>query len=514
MIITHHLRRAAQDRPSDIATVDGNRRRSWAEVCSRVACAANALRTLGATEGDRVAIVALNSDRYFELLYAISWAGCVSVPVNWRLSPQEIDFILQDSGARLVFVDAACSSRLAGGSDAGLKCVSIDDRPGEASGYEALVASSEPADPSSRRPDDLASLFYTGGTTGRPKGVMLSEGNLASAAINLTIGLGYDADTVYLHAPPLFHTADASSTFGVTLAAGRHVFMPRFDAPEALRLIAAERVSHITLVPTMISMIVSDANLDTSDLSSLRWVCFGAAPMGEGLLQRTLASLPAVKFQQAWGMTELAGVTTVLHPSRWRADINDPGVLGSCGQALPLMEVAIVDHDRAQVAPGVIGEIAARGASTMLGYWKRPEETERALVGGWMLSGDLGFIDEHGFLHVVDRLKDMIVSGGENVYATEVESVISLMPDVREVAVIGTPDAVWGEVVHAVVVPHDGAQPTREEIFAHCAARIANYKCPRSIDIRRVPLPLSGAGKVLKTVLREEFKLSRPAKRR
>ncbi len=509
MYLTQGLRRAAQIRPRAKAVVDGLRQWTWSEVLERVSRAAGMLRSLGMQEGDRVAVLSLNNAQYFKLLFAVPWAGGSVVPLNTRLIASEIDYILQDSGARFLFVDKTFSSLL--GS---LKCalqmraVIQFDADRQSDGilpFEPLMLSSQPVDDALRGGDDLAGIYYTGGTTGRPKGVMLSHGNLVANATNVMIALGYDRDTNYLHAPPMFHLADGCSTFGVTMQGGAHVFMPRFDPLVFLEMVQRERVTDVTLVPTMINMFLSHPRFAEFDLSSFRRIYFGAAPMPDGLLRRALATMPDVKFQQAWGMTELSPIATTMDPRFSVLEGPNAGRLRSCGQAVSTVEVRIADTSGNEAPRGEIGEVIVRGPTVMQGYWNQPEATAAALRDGWMHSGDAGVMDEDGFLYIVDRLKDMIVTGAENVYSAEVENAISLMSEVAEVAVIGIPDETWGEAVHAIVVPRANCEITAEAVISHCRTHIAAYKAPRSVEIRATSLPLSAAGKILKTELRAPF---------
>ncbi len=509
MYLTQGLRRAAQIRPRAKAIKDGDRQWTWAEVLERVSRAAGMLRNLGLREGDRAAVLSLNNAQYFNLLFAVPWAGGSVVPLNTRLIPSEIDYILEDSGARFLFVDKTFAPLLDS-----LKAVrqmraviqfDADQRTGDILPFEPLMLSSPPAEDALRGGDDLAGIYYTGGTTGRPKGVMLSHGNLVANATNVMICLGYDRDTNYLHAPPMFHLADGCSTFGVTMQGGSHVFMPRFDPLQFLEIVQRERVTDVTLVPTMINMFLSHPRFSEFDLSSFKRIYFGAAPMPDGLLRRALSTMPEVKFQQAWGMTELSPIATTMDPRFSVLDGPNAGRLRSCGQAVSTVEVRIADPDGNEVPRGQVGEVTVRGPTVMQGYWNQPEATAAALRNGWMHSGDAGVMDEDGFLYIVDRLKDMIVTGAENVYSAEVENAISLMAEVAEVAVIGIPDDTWGETVHAIVVPRANCELSAEAVIAHCRNLIAGYKTPRSVEIRATSLPLSAAGKILKTELRAPF---------
>jgi len=507
--LTQGLRRAVQTRPNGIATSFAGRRRTWQQSSDRISRVAGALSALGVRRGDRVAILALNSDRYLELMYALPWMGAVMVPLNTRLAAPEIEYILNDSGAVALFVDTGMSQHLKaleGRTPSVREIVWLDDLAGpdgllhyeDLAGYEAM-------DDVGARDDDLAGLFYTGGTTGRSKGVMLTHTNLVVNALNGVAGMGFDADTTYLHSGAMFHLADGASTFGVTLSGGRHAFVPRFEPLEVLLTIQTEKVTHAQFVPTMINMLVNHERFDEFDIGTLSFILYGASPMPEGILRKAIDRMPQVRLMHGYGMTEAAPIVTLLDPRYTVLDGPFAGRLKSCGQAALACEVKIVDADRLEVPRGTAGELAVRGANVMKGYWNKPAETEAVLEDGWYYSGDGAYMDEEGFVFIVDRLKDMIISGGENVYSAEVENAISTAPGVAEVAVIGVPDERWGERVHAIVVPRPGAALTPEDVIDHCRSRIAGYKCPRSVEFRDTPLPLSGAGKVLKRELREPY---------
>ena len=509
MYLTQGLRRAAQIRPRAESTVFRERRRIWSETADRVARIAGGLKEFGVRPGDRVAILALNSDRYFELLYAIPWLGAVMVPVNTRLAMPEIRYILEDSGAQVLFLDSAMQAHaaaLAGQTSTVEAMFYLDDDapPAGTRSYEQLAAGPTIADAGAGG-DTLAGLFYTGGTTGKPKGVMLSHNNVVWNMMNVIAGMYFDQDMTYIHSGPMFHLADGGATFGVTACGGRHVFVPRFDAADCLQTMEQERVTHAAFVPTVINMLVNNSTVGDFDLSNLRYIIYGASPMPEGMLRKALEVFPNCNFIHAYGMTESAPGLTHLPPRYTTLEGPYAGRIKSCGQAELTAELKIVDEKRKELPRGTIGEVAARGPMIMLGYWNKPDETAAVLQGGWYYSGDAGYMDDEGFIFIVDRLKDLIISGGENVYSAEVENAISLMPGVAEVAVIGIPDPKWGECVHAIIVPRAGANLTAEAVIAHCSTQLAGYKCPRSVEFRDTSLPLSGVGKVLKRELREPF---------
>lgn len=502
MNLTHCLNRAVCIRADGLATVDGATRRTWRETDERVRRAAGGLCARGLSAGDRVAVLAPNGARYFEAFFAVPWAGGVIVPINMRLSPAEIAYILADSGAMVFLVDSALRDQL----DSILsKAPAMRHVIALGEGWDGMIAASAPAEDAMRGGDDLAGIFYTGGTTGSAKGVMLSHANLAVNALDVTIALGYTRDTAYLHTPPMFHLADGCSTFGVTALGGTHVFLPRFDPETFLPILNREAVTNVTLVPTMINLLINHPRFSPDLFRTMKTIFYGAAPMPDGVLRKALTALPKVKFQQAWGMTELSPIATILDARYSVLDGPLAGRLRSCGQPVTSAEIRIVDGLDGEVPPRTVGEIVVRGPTVMQGYWNKPEETARALREGWLHSGDAGYMDEEGFVFVVDRLKDMIVTGGENVYSAEVEGAISLMPGVREVAVIGIPHEVWGETIHAVIVPQVGFELSSDDVVAHCREHLGAYKVPRSFDIRPEPLPVSAAGKILKRNLREPF---------
>ena len=509
MNITHGLRRALQVNPQGIAILEEERRLSWAEVGGRVSRLAGALGQLGIAKGDRIAVLMLNSSRYLELYLAVGWAGAVIVPLNIRWNVVENRDALQDSGARLLVIDNAFveAGEALAAAIPRLTLLHADngEPPGGVAGYESLLAVATAIPDAMAGRDDLAGIFYTGGTTGRSKGVMLSHGNLmANALQSLAEGLSSRGAT-YLHAAPMFHLANGSAMYTTLLNAGTNAIIKAFSPEAAAQAIERFRVTHTLLVPTMIQMFVDHPGIEGRDLSSLRHVMYGASPISEALLDRAMARLPGVNFVQAYGMTELSPVATVLMPEDQIGAGRAKGRHRSGGRAALGVEVRIVDADDQPVPPGTVGEIVVRGDTVMMGYWNRPEETAKAVVDGWMHTGDGGYMDEDGFVYVVDRIKDMIITGGENVYSTEVENVVAQYPGVLQCAVIGVPDPRWGEAVHAFVVIKAGAAVDAADLIAFCKERIAGYKCPHSVDVRTDPLPMSGAGKILKRELRRPF---------
>ncbi|MBH2031513.1 MAG: long-chain fatty acid--CoA ligase [Pseudomonadales bacterium] len=511
MYLFQSIKRNAQVSPHQIATVDGARRQTWAELHERVARFAAALVALGGEAGDRVAVLALNSDRYFELFFSVPWASRVVVPLNTRWSVTENVYSLKDCGATILLVDEAfkdVAREIMLEADHLKVIIYMGDAetPEGMLGYEDLLQAVEPVEDSPSAYSDLAGIFYTGGTTGFPKGVMLSHQNLWCSAISVMAGISINGpDTVYLHSAPMFHLADLAFSLANTIAGSTHTFVPAFEPVKVLEAIAQHRVTDVLLVPTMISMLVNHPELAAADISSLRKIVYGASPMPEGTLMRALERFPRVDFYQAYGQTELAPIATILPPRYHVLEGPDARRLCSAGQAAYCVELKILGDDGKALAVGNIGEVAVRGPNTMLGYWNSPQQTHAALVDGWVMTGDAGYLDDEGFLFLVDRVKDMIVSGGENVFSAEVESAISKHPAIQEVVVIGIPSEQWGESVHAIVRLRSASGTTEQEVIDHCRQYIAGYKCPRSVVFREEPFPLTGAGKLRKVELREVY---------
>ncbi|MGC3985004.1 MAG: long-chain fatty acid--CoA ligase [Pseudorhodoferax sp.] len=504
---TQSLHRAVQQYPDRVATVCQGRRQTYRELHGRVARLAGVLQAQGMRAGDRVGMLALNSDRTLEFYLAVWWAGGVVNPVNTRWSAAEIAFSLQDCGTAMLFVDdsfvpmvpelraqAPCLETLfhVGGKPA----------PAGFLDTERLIAAASPVEDALRSGDDLAGVFYTGGTTGRPKGVMLSQEALAANSVLSLVASPLAGDAVLLHSAPLFHLAGLSALMRGLVVGTRQVFLPGFTPAGVVRAVQDERITNLMMIPVMLQFLLDDPAAREADLSSVRVVGYGASPISEALLARAFALFPQADFVQGYGMTELAAGVTYLTAEYHSAEGRKLGKLPSAGRALNGVDLRIVDAEGREVPRGQVGEIAVRSPCAMSGYWNLPEATAQALRDGWMFTGDAARMDEDGFVFIVDRFKDMVVSGGENVYCGEVEAALARHPAVAAAAVIGVPHAQWGEAVHAVLVLRPGAEAGAEDIQAHCKALIAGYKCPRSVEFVTA-LPISGAGKVMKYKLRE-----------
>jgi len=501
------IERAARLNPAGPATSYNGRQFNWAQVRDRVASLASGLAGLGLTEGDRLGILSLNCDRYYESIFAIPWAGYCVVPLNTRWALLENDYALRDSGTRVMLFDDAFAEQ------AGQLLADIDELavaiymgegecPEWARSYEDLIEQHAPIAASTRSGDDMAGIFYTGGTTGFPKGVMQSHRAIWASAVGALPEFQMTRDSTYLHVAPMFHMADFAGAMGTTLCAGKNVVLQAFDPGQVLETFALERVSHVLLVPAMIKMVLNHPGAAEADMSSLELIIYGASPMPAATLEQCMTIWPTVGLVQAYGQTELAPIATMLSA----ADHREGGEkLKSAGRPTSINDIRIVDEEGNDCPTGTSGEVVVRGPHTMIGYWNKSEETAKALRDGWVFTGDAALFDQNGYLFIVDRVKDMVVTGGENVFTTEVENAVISHEAVQDVAVIGIPHPEWGEAVHAIVILHPGQSATEEELIAHCRERIAGYKLPKGFTFREEPLPLSGAGKVLKTELRKPF---------
>lgn len=493
------LARHARVRPDNLAFVDSRRRCTFAELDERVVRLAKVLSVDGVRPGDRVAVVGLNCLELIEVWLATLRLGAVVVPVNFRLVADEIAYVLADSGAVAVVVDRACASAVAQARatvPSAPTVLTIGD------GLDELLAAAAPAPAVTVADEAPAFIMYTSGTTGFPKGAVITHRNLYLHAVSViaTLGLGRDDNCWMAHAP-LFHVAGVSGMFPTFLTGGTVVVPPSggFDPEATMRMIADERVTSCWMTPAQWQLVCALPDLRSRDLGRLRRVWWGAAPASTTLLRTMFDTFPHAEIIAAFGQTECSPITCLL---RGEDAIRK---IGSVGTPMLGVEVRIVDDEMNDVAPGDVGEIVYLGPLVMKEYWNRPVETAEAFRGGWFHSGDLVRQDDDGYIYVVDRRKDMIISGGENIYSAEVENVVAAHDKVAEVAVIGVPDPKWGEIPMAVIVPVDPAHPpTDDEIETHCRAHLAAYKRPRRVTVVEA-LPRNANGKVLKNELRSRY---------
>jgi long-chain acyl-CoA synthetase len=461
---------------------------------------------LGVQPGERVAFLSANSHRYLEAFFAVPAHGMVLVPLNTRLAMPELSAIIADSGASVLFSD-----RDPGPLAQHVKrVISLPDE------YEALLASASYSSGSSRAritlhenldENSVAALFYTGGTTGAPKGVMLTHRNLVSNAFHKTVACTMTAADAFLAAPAMFHVAGVAPLVGLVWLGAKTVVLPSFDPERCLDAIQRERVTLFMPVPTMLAALIAAQRQTPRDVSSLRLLGHAGSPIASEVIRAAHRTFPQTEIAQFYGATETASIVTSFRDEQ--AAIGT-ALLGSCGRATAGVAVKTVRPDGSECALGEVGEIYVRGPNVTIGYWGDPAATAAALSGGWYRTGDAGLLREGGYLYIVDRLKDMIVSGGENVYSIEVEDALHGHPAVREAAVFGVPDLHWGEAVHAIVVVVASEHLARAEALVtelkeHCRKSIAGFKIPKAIELQLEPLPKSGPGKILKRVLRDRF---------
>ncbi|MGY2082831.1 long-chain-fatty-acid--CoA ligase [Blastococcus sp. SYSU DS0539] len=500
MTMSDQLARHARKDPETAALRFEGRGRSYAELDERVTRLARALRRRGVQKGDRVAVLALNGMEVWESYLAGVRLGAIVVPVNFRLVADEVAYVLTDSGAVALVVDTALAEL---GAKATEQAPSVTTTLVIGPDYEEALASagSEPLDVVVDE-NEPAFIMYTSGTTGRPKGAVLTHRNLLMHAFSQIATNGVDLTTEKVSAPgtPMFHIAGLAGGLPPLLLGGTHVIIPSggFDPVATLDLIERERINSIFLVPAMWAAVVAVPDIASRDLSCLTRASWGAAPASTTLLRTMIDTFPQAEIMTAFGQTECSPVTTLLRGE------DSVRKIGSVGTPMLNVEVRVVDELMEDVPRGEVGEIVYRSPMVMKEYWNKPEATAEAFAGGWFHSGDLVREDEDGYYYVVDRKKDMIISGGENIYCAEVEDVLAAHPKVGEVALIGVPDTRYGEAPLAVVAPRDPADPpTSAELAAYCREKLARYKNPREYSVVGA-LPRNPSGKVLKTQLRTE----------
>lgn len=495
----------------DLHSIFGERRMTFRQYRERACRLAGAMHALGARSQDRIAFLAMNCLECLEVYGACEVAPYIVVPVNFRLAPPEIVGVLRDSAPRaLVFEQqyAAVIDSLRAQLPGIEHYVMIGDAPPcWASGYEEVLASGTADGPPLRpEPSDVHAVMYTSGTTGRPKGAMITHASMVSMSEAWALELGADLGDKILLPMPFFHIGARSQGAAMTFRGGAMFVHRSFDARATATAVESERITHLHLAPTLVQAMLDLPEIDRYDLSSLRTVMYAAAPMSQETLKRAMKRFGPVLIN-AYGQTEGTGLVLRKLYHRTEGAPQDLARVISVGQAILDTRVRIVDDQDAEVPSGIIGEICLQAPHNMVGYWNNSVATIEALRGGWLHTGDLGWMDAEGFVYLADRKKDVIISGGENVYSREVEEALMAHPAVADVAVIGVPDPKWGETVKAAVVLEPAASCADAELIAFCRTRIAGYKCPKSIDFVG-DLPRLPSGKVSKVTLRARYKPS------
>ena len=511
--IADHISRQAHRHPNRPAVSFGGDTFSWATFEKRCWGVATLLFDLGVRAGDRVAYLGLNSHRYFECYYAPSRIGAILVPLNIRLSVAELVECVADCTPKALIMDPhlvheARSIASTCPSIEVLVCATSETAPEGMHAYDPVAGQHPSAEPDhftglASQDSDTIVIFYTSGTTGRAKGVMLSHSSLFTNAIGVPPVLGLKEGETHLLAGPMFHLGAGSRVYSALMLGAHTVILPRFDVVEVLNAIEKYRIQVLVLVPTMLAMLLEHPRFRTFDLSSLRLITYGAAPMPIALLERAMSALPDIQFGQAYGMTEVSPVLTVLTPEEHDPMHRKIDRLTSVGRPLTYVDLRVVDSADRVLEPGNKGEIIVRGPNVMNGYWKQPELTAEVMRGGFFHTGDVGYLDEDGFVYLAGRLKEMIITGAENVYPIETENVLSQHPAVAACAVFGLPDDFWGETVHAVVTLNADSTTDEDTLIEYCRAHLAHFKCPRSVSFRSEAMPLSSSNKIDKSVLKQ-----------
>ncbi|WP_455203289.1 class I adenylate-forming enzyme family protein [Kaarinaea lacus] len=492
-----------------IAVVDAHRRLSWREFTERVARAASMLHSLGVKPGVRFGIICHNSVRNAELMYAGYWLGAVPVPINYRLAAPEIAYILNDAECRLlaiedVFFELMQNEELTPWIERSLMVPSAQSED-EKSRYETLLNSVDPQPAFEPGEDDDAVIIYTGGTTGRPKGVRLSHRNIITNALQLSLEMQPSDDDVYLHVAPMFHSAEFLSN-PFLLCGAAHVYMPKFSGRAVLQVIQDYRITCTLLTPTMLILIQQVEDFECFDISSLRQIVYGSAPMAAQWIRKTMTRFEGVELIQSYGLTETAPILTTLGMSEHKQafDTNNDQLFKSVGRPLVGVDMKIVDINIQELPIGEPGEVVVRAPNVAKGYLKQPQVTAQAFRDDWFFTGDIGYLDQRGFLYLLDRKKDMIITGSELVFSLEVESVLCQHPKVSECAVVGVADETYGEALLAAVVPMQGETIAEDELVEFCRGKIGGFKIPRRY-VFMDELPKSAMNKVLKTELRRLY---------
>src|SRR6476620_8628029 len=494
------------ERPDAIALHVGDRTITFAELDARSSQVANAFQAAGVISADRVAFIEKNGAEFFEVTYGLAKLGAVNVAVNWRLAPPEMLQIIEDAGAEVIVVGSEFFGHIEAIEDRLTKvrtivAVGAHDRwPA----FDDWVAGQSAEDPGvATGPDDIAFQLYTSGTTGLPKGVLLNNKGVLGVVAEVADNFKFTPDGVNLAIMPAFHIAGAGWAMVGHYCGSTNVVMRDVDPAAILQAISRHRITNAFIVPACIQFLLVTPGVEETDFSSLRTLVYGASPISDDILVKGMERL-GCEFIQVYGLTETNGAITHLEGVD-HDPVHKANLLRSCGKPFAWVEVRIVDANGEDVPVGTVGELWTRSPQNMAGYWNNPTATSATVTpDGWLKTGDAGYLDDEGYIYLFDRVKDMIVSGGENVYPAEVENVLMTHPDVGDVAVIGVPDEKWGEAVKAVVVPAAGTSPVQEDLIAFARDLLASYKLPKSVDFA-AELPRNPSGKLLKRQLREPY---------
>lgn len=509
------LKKAVEFYPAKTAVIDGERAFTYDQIGGRVAALARFFQAQGIEPQDRISILEVNSHAFLETYYAAAGIGAILNPLNYRLAPKEIVYILRDSGSRWLLANSQFASQVQGlfEEETPLAGIIWIDRPAAISGsiachdYENAIETHQGIfDPVPTRENDIAHLYYTSGTTGRPKGVMLTHKNVCLHTLGTIAELNLTDSDIWGHIAPMFHLADAWATFAFTWVGARHVMVGQFEPATVMSTIETEHITLSNLIPTMLNLMIKHPRVGEFDFSSLRVILSGGAPIAPQVVRSIMESF-GCDYIQTYGMTETSPYLTFSILKQHLLDLSSEDQLkykSKTGRPFMGVDLKVVDQNAIPVAADEqqVGEIWVRGDTVTTGYWNLPDETSQAFTDGWLRTGDLAVVDAEGYVNIVDRKKDMIVTGGENVYSTEVENVLYMHPKVLEAAVFGIPDETWGESVTAAVVLKNDETATAAEIIGFCKEYQASYKAPKSI-IFLDELPKTGSGKITKKVLRE-----------
>jgi len=517
MILTETLTKAIKLFPEKHAIVCGEKRWTYQEFGDRINRLSHSLKVFGIGKDDKVAILHPNCHTFLEAYYAIPQIGAISVPINHRLSSREIAFILQDSESKILIADSMFKNQVDAirGEIRGIEKIIWTGKGKSSEGhgdlnYEKVLEQTDfkTLPEPSMNGEDVAQIYYTSGTTGRPKGVMLSHKNVTTHALGTIAEIHLTDQDVWIHVAPLFHLADAWATWAVTWVGGTHVLVREFDAKVVLETIQREKVTLTNLIPTMLNLMVNHPDVGKFDYRSLRVLLSGGAPIAPEVVRKIVETFKC-DYIQTYGMTETSPYLTLsILKEHFKKLSNEDQLRFKSKTGREFIGVALkVVNDRGE---GVkkdekeVGEIIVKGDIVTKGYWKLPEETKKSIKNGWLYTGDMAVIDEEGYVTIVDRKKDMILTGGENVYSTEVENVLYMHPAILECAVVGIPDPKWGEAVKGIAVLKPGQKATEQEIIQFCKDKMTHYKAPKSIDFIKA-LPRTGSGKIHKKGLRDKY---------